>query len=569
MKLLRNALRLSAALAPALADAHAQTLLFERSGDAAADLFGAEVAFAGDIDADGAPDFAVGAPSYGIGNNSPGMVRVFSGRTLQVLATWTGGAARDRFGYSIAAAGDLDGDGHGDVLIGAPQALQSNPGGYALVRSGATGLALHTFVGVAGEAFGQAVAAGGFVDGDSVPDLLIGAPYASAGGSSRGRVYVFSGASGALLRTHDGVDNWGTLGWALAFLGDLDGDGRSEYVASAPAAWNNLTLPRVRAFDGATGAVLWTQSANFSDELGWSLAPIADLSGDGRGDLLIGVMQDAGVGCGPCTGKGFVRAVDAASGAQLYQVNGTGMYVGLGWDVAAVGDIDGNGFEDFACGQPGTEGCGSSSLAVRIRDGQSGAALLDLPPVAAGVQFGFALASGDANGDGLRDLICGAPCTSSSGASTGSIHAYTIVRSVTPYCEAEPNSLGCAPTMSALGTPSATSGAAFDVRASAVLNHKTGLLFYGYKPRQTPFQGGHMCIVAPTLRTTVQSSGGSTPPAADCSGAFSIDFNARIQSGVDPALVATAQVFAQYWSRDPADPSTTNLSNALAFYVEP
>jgi hypothetical protein len=78
-----------------------------------------------------------------------------------------------------------------------------------------------------------------------------------------------------------------------------------------------------------------------------------------------------------------------------------------------------------------------------------------------------------------------------------------------------------------------------------------------------------MCIVAPTQRTPPQNSGGAAPPTSDCSGSFSLDFNARIQSGVDSQLVAGEEIFAQYWSRDPGDASTTNFSNALAFYIAP
>lgn len=551
--------------------APAQTPLFDRLGDIAWDQFGSDVAFVGDIDADGEQDFAVGAPSTGASTVGPGFVRVFSGRTLQVLATWYGAAQKDRFGWSIAGAGDLDGDGNDDVLIGAPQVYASNPGGYAVAVSGATGLAIHTFAGTPFQHFGHAVAAGGLVDGDAVPDLLVGAPYEDGTGQSRGRVYVYSGASGALIRSHDGSVDWTTLGWTVAFLGDVDGDGRDEYVAGAPAAWNNFATPYVRAYDGASGAVLWTDvNASYSDELGWSLASIADLTGDGVRDLLVGAMQDAGVGCGPCQGKGYVRAINGATGAQIYQVNNTiGFYVGQGWDVAVVGDVNGNGFEDFACSRPGTEGCGGGVfLPVQIREGQSGALLLEVPSVGAGSAFGFSLASGDANADGLRDLICGAPCTGTNGTSSGSIHVYTIVRAPTVYCESEVNSAGCTPAIGSLGTASATLGSPFDIRATSVLNNKSGLLFYSFKPRQTPFQGGHMCVVAPTTRTPVQSSGGNAPPN-DCSGVFSLDFNARIQSGVDPLLVAGEEVFAQYWSRDPADQSTTNLTDALAFYIEP
>jgi hypothetical protein len=77
-----------------------------------------------------------------------------------------------------------------------------------------------------------------------------------------------------------------------------------------------------------------------------------------------------------------------------------------------------------------------------------------------------------------------------------------------------------------------------------------------------------MCVASPTSRTPVQNSGGSTS-GADCSGSYSFDFNAHTQSGLDPTLLAGAEVYAQYWSRDPASPSTTSLSNALRFLIHP
>jgi hypothetical protein len=118
------------------------------------------------------------------------------------------------------------------------------------------------------------------------------------------------------------------------------------------------------------------------------------------------------------------------------------------------------------------------------------------------------------------------------------------------------------------GSPSASSASPFIATANSVINQKTGLLFYGHSPTAFSFQGGTLCVDTPLVRTLVQSSGGSTS-GNDCSGAFAFDFNARIQSGTDPALVAGAEVFAQYWSRDPASPSTTSLSNALRFVINP
>jgi hypothetical protein len=82
------------------------------------------------------------------------------------------------------------------------------------------------------------------------------------------------------------------------------------------------------------------------------------------------------------------------------------------------------------------------------------------------------------------------------------------------------------------------------------------------------FQGGTKCVGSPTLRTQTQPSGGSAN-GADCTGVFSFDFNALIASGADASLVAGSAVHAQYWSRDPASPSTTSLSNALRFVINP
>ncbi len=137
----------------------------------------------------------------------------------------------------------------------------------------------------------------------------------------------------------------------------------------------------------------------------------------------------------------------------------------------------------------------------------------------------------------------------------------------TIYCTAKPNSLGCTPMLAQSGTPSASAGSGFAIDASNVLNHKSGLLFYG-KTRATflAFQGGYLCVQPPLVRTQIQSSGGNPPPN-DCSGAFAIDFNAWIASGQDPALVAGENVWAQYWCRDPGVQPSVSFTPAVAFVV--
>ena len=128
------------------------------------------------------------------------------------------------------------------------------------------------------------------------------------------------------------------------------------------------------------------------------------------------------------------------------------------------------------------------------------------------------------------------------------------------------NSLGCTPQIGSSGVPSASAALPFLITATNVLSHKHGLLFYGAMPSSQPFQGGFKLVAPPTVRTPLQNSGGASA-ANDCSGTYSFDMNAHIQSAIDPNLVLGAQVYCQYWSRDPASPSTTGLTNALAFSI--
>lgn len=138
------------------------------------------------------------------------------------------------------------------------------------------------------------------------------------------------------------------------------------------------------------------------------------------------------------------------------------------------------------------------------------------------------------------------------------------------YCTAKQNSEGCWPLITTSGTASATSGAPFTITASQVLNLKNGLLFYGSAASASPFQGAFKCVANPVHRTQIQSSGGNSS-GSDCSGVLAFDFNAWIGLGLDPTLVSGADVFAQWWYRDPADTTGfgTGLSNAVQFRVCP
>ncbi len=137
------------------------------------------------------------------------------------------------------------------------------------------------------------------------------------------------------------------------------------------------------------------------------------------------------------------------------------------------------------------------------------------------------------------------------------------------YCSHKTIAAGCPPWIDYAGTPSASSSQSFDVFAGELANDKFGLFFYGTSGAQVaPFMGGKLCVAAPFVRTPVQSTGGSVG-TEDCTGKMSLDFNAWIQSGVDPNLVVGAQVNAQYWFRDPLASFGVGLTDGIAFTVGP
>jgi hypothetical protein len=181
-------------------------------------------------------------------------------------------------------------------------------------------------------------------------------------------------------------------------------------------------------------------------------------------------------------------------------------------------------------------------------------------PVANG-HFGQTLAV-----DGTT-LVVGA--SASATGATGSVYMFDITSLAQPqtYCTAKLNSLGCLPAIASTGVPSATNPNSFAIGVTNVLNNKSGLLVYSTTgAANVPFQGGTLCLATPLKRTPAQNSGGNSGPP-DCSGSYSFDFNAYVQSQINPSLLPGVQVWAQFYSRDPGDPFTVGLSDAVTFTI--
>ncbi len=211
------------------------SLLASYSGEAAGDSFGISVAGAGDVNHDLFFDVLVGAATTDVNFRSNcGSAIVFSGQDGGVLWRANGQATDDYFGHSVAAAGDLNRDGHADIIVGAPGADPHNLAfaGTTLVFSGSDGSLMFQLDGLAAsDGLGTTVANAGDVDGDTVNDIVAGAPEANFHG---GYVAIFSGSDGSLMNIRDDSPWPSQLGFAVCGLGDLNNDGRSEVLATAP-----------------------------------------------------------------------------------------------------------------------------------------------------------------------------------------------------------------------------------------------------------------------------------------------------------------------------------------------
>ena len=308
------------------------SLLYQVSGDTANDQFGYSVSMAGDVNGDGSDDFIVGAPfdDPADGGTNAGSAYVFSGADGSLLYQRTGDTASDFFGWSVSGAGDVNGDGKADFIVGALRddpASGGNDAGSAYVFSGAGGSLFYQRTGdTASDEFGSAVSGAGDVNGDEMADFIVGARRddPAGGGTDAGSAYVFSGADGSLLYQVAGDTGGDWFGYSVSMAGDVNGDGRADFIVGArrddpPGGGTDAGSAYV--FSGADGSLLYQRTGDTAgDNFGFSVSGAGDVNGDGKADFIVGAWFDDPAGGGTDAGSHYVFS--GADGSLLYQRTG-------------------------------------------------------------------------------------------------------------------------------------------------------------------------------------------------------------------------------------------------------
>jgi hypothetical protein len=245
----------------------------------------------GDVNLDGYADFAVGSALDSSRAKEAGRVRVFSGKDGSTLFSIEGENAGDHLGISIATAGDIDGDGRTDLIVGASPDFtpDGSRSGYALIVSGKDGHTLRRLDPPRHEReFGATVAGGRDLDGDGVPEVLVATSFVVE--RDRSRVRAYSGKTGAMLRewkARGGEEGW-SFGAQLWMVGDCNGDGIPDIAVSAPIGLAPVGIPAVWILSGKEDVVLHEFTDKFGALSGVSVRSVGDIDRDGVEDLIIG-----------------------------------------------------------------------------------------------------------------------------------------------------------------------------------------------------------------------------------------------------------------------------------------
>jgi hypothetical protein len=415
-----------------VATAHSQTIApaWSFEGDQPNAHLGYSVASAGDVNGDGYSDVLVGAPEKDNGQTDEGAAYLFLGSPigLSFAPAWIAESNQPsaHLGTSVASAGDVNGDGYHDVLVGVPDFDdgQADEGAVFLYLGSPSGLASIPAKmwqqDQADARFGASVACAGDVNADGFDDVLIGAPSFDGGESDEGAAYLFLGAASDLQSTPawiaQGNQAGSLFGSCVAALGDFNGDGFDDVATGAPLFDGGHTDEGQALVFGGTSSGLGSnplQSFERDQEgahFGSSIAGAGDLTGHGIHRILFGAPFYAYTH----TEEGGTWFASLVQGLFFLDF-GRQDFAHRGVSIASAGDVNADGLMDVVIGadlyDAGEEDEGVVTVHLGhesfVVDRTAAWTAQSNQPFSA---FGFSVASaGDVNGDGYSDVVVGAP----------------------------------------------------------------------------------------------------------------------------------------------------------------
>ena len=329
---------------------------------------GHSVAIAGDLNADGYADILVGAPKYGPDKEGAVFVFYGSagGLAPNPNKTLAGTQKAGRFGDSVAAAGDVNHDGYADVIIGAPghDGVEPDVGAIFVYHGSSTGLADSPALTITGQQkwgeFGNAVAGAGDVNGDGFDDVIVGEHYFTNGQENEGAAHMFLGSSSGVVASpawsYQSDQSGALLGAAVAGAGDINHDGRDDILVGAPSFDNDQSREgRAFAFygraSGLPAAPDWTAEGDVDEAwFGYAVGTAGDVNGDGYADVLVGAPNMLNSLAGNGAAFAFLGSASGLATTPVW----TGMVnqdnALYGCQVGPAGDINQDGFDDVLIG---------------------------------------------------------------------------------------------------------------------------------------------------------------------------------------------------------------------------
>jgi len=301
-------------------------------------MFGRAVASLGDVDGDLCADVLIGVPLASHDFEARAAVELWSGRTGERI--WRIEEDGASFGSALAALGDVNGDGVPDVVVGmSPGRLHADTHGLAFVCSGKDGDVLHVLPSLRGGVwFGGSCANAGDVNGDGRDDVVVGGNY----GGAPGLVVVFDGATGERLTTLVDGDAEARFGETVLGCGDLDGDGGAEILVTAPGRSGPRGAGRVLVFSSRTGRTLYELNGErHGEHFGRTVQLLPHWHRDSGPAVAIGAH-----GGGPF-GSGWLRVFDLRTATPLQTFAGHGSFARFAVALADLGDRDRDGLRDL------------------------------------------------------------------------------------------------------------------------------------------------------------------------------------------------------------------------------